>query len=66
MTHRLEGAPREAWGNIILFRLAEALGYPRHFEGSVKRPEVMYVVDPDELLDQACETIWKYQDLRDS
>lgn len=47
---------QEYWENTILYRLAEALDYPRNAYNC-------FTVDPDELLDEAVEAIWRYREL---
>ena len=44
--HTLNDTPVETWGNTILYRLAEALEYPRDAAGG-------YTANPDEILDDA-------------
>lgn len=63
--HRLEDSPENTWGNTILFRLAEVLGYPAQPTGDVTSPVRHIIADPDDVLEEALETIWKYRDLND-
>ena len=51
------------WGNSILFRLAEALDKPAKLVGSVENPEKVYEENPDELLEEALDVIWRYREL---
>ena len=59
--HTLASTPPETWGNTILYRLAQALGH------APAEPNFAPIaVDPDELLEEALEIIWRYQDMADS
>lgn len=58
-TTKLEESPPETWGNTILWKLADALGRERDAHGG-------FTVDADELLEEALEIIWRYQDMADS
>ena len=51
------------WGNSILFQLAEALDRPAKLVGSVENPEKVYEQNPDELLEEALDVIWRYREL---
>lgn len=53
--YTLDDTPVETWGNTILYRLAEALEYPKDAAGG-------YTVDPDEILDDALEILWMYRE----
>lgn len=58
---RLETIPELYWGNTILFRLALELGYvAEEIDG-----ELTIDVDPDKVLEEALEIIWRYKDLED-
>ena len=59
--HTLAETPPETWGNTILYRLAQALGHAPE-EANFAPIEA----DPDELLEEALEIIWRYQDMADS
>lgn len=48
-------------GNYILYRLAEALGYNSR-EGNVETGRIIDA-DPDRVLDEALDTIWRYTEL---
>lgn len=57
---KLADTPPETWGNTILHRLAFAIGeYPVDGNGTI-------TADPDEVLENALEIIWRYQDMADS
>lgn len=58
---RLEEIPSEYWGNTILFRLALELGYV----GEEVDGELTIDVDPDKVLEEALEIIWRYNDLKE-
>jgi hypothetical protein len=61
---RLAGTLPETWANTILFRLAEVLDYPTGaVYGDPRDPRRIFEVDPDKVLDEACETIWRYMEL---
>lgn len=51
------------WGNSILFQIAEALNKPAKLVGSVESPEKVYEENPDELLEEALDVIWRYKEL---
>lgn len=51
------------WANSILFQLAEALEKPAKIVGSVKNLEKIYEENPDEILEEALEIIWRYKEL---
>lgn len=53
--HTLNDTPVETWGNTILYRLAEALEYPRDAAGG-------YTANPDEILDDALGIIRMYRE----
>jgi hypothetical protein len=52
--------PVDTWANTILFELAEALGY------QVNYATQSITADPDEILDEATELIWRYRDAAES
>lgn len=52
---RLEQIAEEFWGNAILYRLAEALGYE-------KDEHRVITVEPDDVLDEAVEIIRQYRE----
>jgi len=49
--------------NTILYSLAIQLGYPTLDAGDVQDIRRTIVADPDEVLQKALETIWKYEEL---
>lgn len=56
--HRLEDTPENTWGNTILYRLAEALDYPKEVRGGdVNNPQWSIVADPDEVLEEALKYV---------
>lgn len=58
---RLEDIPPEYWGNTVLYRLALELGYvAEEVDG-----ELTIDCDPDKVLEEALEIIWRYKDLED-
>lgn len=57
MSVKLNGLPQHMWGNAILFQLAEALGYDKSPNGEVIN------ADPDEVLEQTLEALWRLEDL---
>lgn len=56
---RLEDIPPEYWGNTILFRMALELGYVAYEENG----QLHIDCEPDIVLEEALEAIWKYTDL---
>lgn len=63
-TDKLADIPTQFQSNQILYRLAEALGYNKRV-GDI---ETGYIIDadPDAVLEEALEIIWRYQDMADS
>lgn len=57
----LSVVPAQFQGNYILYRLAEALGYNSR-EGNVETGRIIDA-DPDQVLDEALDTIWRYMEL---
>lgn len=55
--HTLKDTPEETWGNTVLFRLAQALGYGFTYSGDVSNPDRSIVVDPDEVLESTLKII---------
>ena len=53
--HTLNDTPVETWGNTILYRLAEALEYPKDAARG-------YTANPDEILDDALGIIRMYRE----
>ena len=46
-----------------MFQLAEALDKPAKLVGSVENPAKVYEENPDELLEEALDVIWRYREL---
>lgn len=61
--HKLQDTPEITWGNTILYRLAKALDKSYHVEGDVESPKAIFTINPDDLLEEALEIIWRYKEL---
>lgn len=59
----LAKTPERLHGNTILFKLAEALGYEKTPRFEEKFVTNVIHAEPDRVLDEALEIIWRYRGL---